>query len=76
VQVVDPSTCATTTPFACTTIYDNMPYGSPANGVSTQVKPGFFTTTGNDTAANRCPAVAPYGDGTNLGTPRLANSCT
>jgi hypothetical protein len=76
VQIVDPSTCATTTPFACTTIYDAMPYGSPADGVSVQVKPGFFTTTLNDSSANRCPAVTPYGDGTNNGTPRLANSCT
>jgi hypothetical protein len=75
VRVVDPSTCATTTPFACTGIYDAITYGSPADGVSTQVKPAFFTTTGNDNSANFCTTTSTYGDNTNRGTPRSANVC-
>jgi hypothetical protein len=75
VRIVDPSTCATTTPFACTGVYDSISYGSPADGISTQVKPGFFTTTGNDNSANFCTTTNTYGDNTNRGTPRLANVC-
>ncbi len=75
VQVVDPTTCAATTPFACATVYDSVPYATSTDGVSSQLEPGMFTTTANDMAASFCPAVTTYGDGTNRGTPGAANAC-
>jgi hypothetical protein len=75
VRIVDPATCATTTPFACTTVYDAITYGTPAESVSTQVKPGFFTTAANDNSANFCTTTNTYGDNTNRGTPRDTNVC-
>jgi hypothetical protein len=82
VQVVDPATC-TGTPIVCTTVYDLVNYsttnGWPStatvDGVSAQLKPGMFTVTDNDSAANFCPGIAGYGDLTNLGTPKAANAC-
>jgi len=74
VRVVDPTTCSGS-PLVCTTIYDSVTYATSTDGVSSQVKPGFFTTTGNDDPANYCPAITTYGDGTNQGTPRAANVC-
>jgi hypothetical protein len=75
VQVVDPATCATTSPYACTTVYDSVPYTTSTDGVSAQLKPGMFTTLDNDNPANFCPAVTGYGDMTNKGTPKAANAC-
>lgn len=71
-RVVDPTSCAATTPFACTTIYDSVTYGTSTDGVSSQVMPGMYTTTANDMASAYCPAISTYGDGTNLGTPGTA----
>lgn len=75
VQVVDPATCATTSPFACTGIYDSVPYTTSTDGVSAQLKSGMYTTTDNDSQANFCPGITPYGDLTNKGTPKAANVC-
>jgi hypothetical protein len=58
-----------------TTVLDAVTWSSSTDGVSSQVKPASLTTTGNDAAASFCPAVAPYGDQTNKGTPRAANAC-
>lgn len=74
VRVVDPTTCSGT-PITCTTVYDSVTYATSTDGISSQVKPGFFTTTANDDPASYCPAVSTYGDGTNKGTPRAANAC-
>jgi len=63
VRVVDPASCAATTPFACTTIYDSATYTTSTDGVSAQIKP------------MACAGTTPYGDGTNLGTPRATNIC-
>ena len=63
VQVVDPPSCAATTPFVCTTIYASATYATSSDGVSLQLVP------------MACPGITPYGDGTNLGTPRAANVC-
>ena len=75
VQVVDPASCAATTPYACSTIYDAVSWSSSAKGASSQVKPGMYTTSANDTAASYCPGVATYGNAGNLGTPGADNSC-
>lgn len=75
VQVVDPATCGATTPYACSTIYDAVSWSSSTKGASSQVKPGMYTTAENDSAANFCPGVAPYGNAGNLGTPGADNSC-
>lgn len=82
VRVVDPTTCSGT-PIVCTTVYDSLVYttanGWPAtataDGASAQLKPGMYTTTNNDSFANFCPGFMAYGDLTNLGTPRAANTC-
>jgi hypothetical protein len=83
VQVVDPSTC-TGMPIVCTTVYDQVNYSTTngwpssmatADGVSAQLMPGMYTTTANDAAASFCPGIAGYGDLTNLGTPKAANTC-
>ena len=57
------------------TILDTITWASVSSGVSSQVKPGSFTTSANDDSANYCPAVAAYGDMTNKGTPKAANAC-
>ena len=69
VQVVDPASCAATVPFACTSIYDAVSWSSSTTGASSQVKPGSYTTTANDSAASFCPGTATYGNAGNLGTP-------
>jgi hypothetical protein len=58
-----------------TNILDVITWASSMSGVSSQVKPGMYTTTANDDAANFCLAVAGYGDMTNKGTPKAANAC-
>ncbi len=75
VQVVDAASCAITTPFACTTVYDSVAYTSTTDAVSAQLDPAKLTTTDNDLPASFCPGVVPYGDMTNKGTPRAANAC-
>jgi hypothetical protein len=50
-------------------------YTTSTDGVSSQLQPGMFTTSANDSPANVCPAISPYGDATNLGTPGAANVC-
>ncbi len=57
------------------TVLDAVTWASSTDGVSSQLEPAHFTTTDNDSAANFCAAVAPYGDGTNRGTPKAANAC-
>lgn len=75
VQVVDPASCGTTTPYTCSTIYDAVSWASSTKGASSQVKPGMYTTTANDSAASYCPGITPYGSAGNLGTPGADNSC-
>jgi len=75
VQVVDPASCATVSPYACTVVYDSVPWTTTSDGVSAQLKPGMFTVTDNDAPANFCPAITGYGTGGNKGTPRAANAC-
>jgi hypothetical protein len=75
VQVVDPASCAATSPYDCTTIYDNAVWTTTASGVSKQLPPGMYTTTANDNAANYCPGVAAYGADGNKGTPKAENAC-
>jgi hypothetical protein len=81
-QVVDPSSCATTAPYECTTIYDAVSWGNVSTatytGKSLQLDPDFFDPAMNDVATGTdtkwCVGATPYGDGTNLGTPRMANA--
>jgi hypothetical protein len=75
VQVVDPTSCAATSPYDCTTIFDNLPWTSSTLATSSQLTPGMYTTTANDTAANFCPGVATYGAQGNKGTPKADNAC-
>ncbi|MBV8755795.1 MAG: lamin tail domain-containing protein [Deltaproteobacteria bacterium] len=75
VQVVDPASCGTASPYTCTSIYDAVSWSSSTKGASSQVKPGMYTTTANDSAGNFCPGVATYGNAGNLGTPGADNSC-
>jgi hypothetical protein len=75
VQVVDPASCAATSPYDCTTIFDNVTWMTTASGVSKQVPPGMYTTTANDDPAIFCPGVAPYGADGNKGTPKAENAC-
>jgi len=56
-----------------TTVLDAVTWAHSTDGVSSQVSPDHLTTTDNDTATNFCPGTTPYGDGTNLGTPKAAN---
>ena len=58
-----------------TTILDAITWSSVTSGVSSQLMPGMFTTTANDSAANFCAATTGYGDMTNRGTPKAANVC-
>jgi hypothetical protein len=55
---------------------DAITWSSSTAGVSSQVRPGQLTVTGNDAAANFCPpaAGATYGGG-DRGTPGVANVC-
>ncbi len=55
------------------TVLDAITWTSVTSGVSRQLDPDFFTTAGNDSATSFCPGTTPYGDATNLGTPRAAN---
>jgi hypothetical protein len=58
-----------------TTVLDAVAYAStPGDGISSQLDPDHFTTADNDVAANFCASTAPYGDMTNLGTPKAANA--
>ena len=85
IRVVDPATCAMTTPFACTGIYDSVAYttaaGWPstatADGVSAQLRPNMLTNTANDAFASFCAATMDYGTAnpSNKGTPRAQNVC-
>lgn len=56
------------------TILDAITWPSSTSGVARQLDPDSFTTTGNDDPASFCPATTPYGDNTNLGTPKAANA--
>jgi hypothetical protein len=75
VQVVDPTSCAATSPYDCTTIFDSVTWTTTTSGVSKQLMPGMYTTTANDDAASFCPGVAPYGSDGNKGTPKADNAC-
>jgi hypothetical protein len=75
VQVVDPTSCATASPYDCTTIFDNAVWGTTTSGVSKQLPPGMYTTTANDTATTYCNGAAPYGTDGNMGTPKAENAC-
>jgi hypothetical protein len=75
VAVVDPASCGASAPYTCSTIYDAVSWSSSTKGASSQVKPGMYTTTANDSAANFCPGVATYGNAGNFGTPGADNSC-
>ena len=64
------------------TVLDAITYGNVSaamfDGRSLSLDPGSFTTTANDAVAPPLGAVwclgdAPYGDGTNRGTPKAAN---
>ena len=74
VQVVDASSCATSSPFACTVVFDQLPWASSTSGVSAQLKSSQFSTTANDSAANFCAGTAQYGSDGNLGTPGTADA--
>jgi hypothetical protein len=81
VRVVDPASCDTTSPFACTTVYDVVAYTTTtvwpmfaSAGESAQLKDDSFTTTANDVAANYCAGQQDYGSG-GKGTPGAANDC-
>lgn len=56
-------------------VLDAITWPSVMSGVSRQLAPGSFSTTANDDIANFCPGTTPYGDQTNLGTPKAANVC-
>ena len=56
------------------TLLDRVSWLTPVtSGKSTQLNPNFFTALGNDISTNWCLSTAPYGDGTNLGSPKSAN---
>ncbi|MGE0547562.1 MAG: lamin tail domain-containing protein [Kofleriaceae bacterium] len=55
-------------------VLDVITWTSATSGVSKQLDPDQFTTTANDMTDNFCVGAAPYGDGTNMGTPRSANA--
>ena len=61
--------------LAGATVLDAVTWATSTDGVSSQLAPGDFTTTANDSAASFCPATTTYGDGTNKGTPKAVNSC-
>ena len=52
---------------------DSITWTSTTTGAAHQVDPDLETVTGNDLAANRCTATAPYGAG-DLGTPGATNT--
>ena len=56
------------------TVLDAVSWTSVTPGVATQLDPAHLTAADNDIAASFCKATAPYGDGTNLGTPMAANA--
>ncbi len=81
VRVVDPTSCDTASPFACTTIFDSVAYTTTTTwtmfataGVSGQLKQTLYTTTDNDMAANYCAGTVDYGTG-GKGTPKADNTC-
>jgi hypothetical protein len=73
VQVVDPTTCGTASPYDCTTIYDNMTWASSKTGISTQLDPDVYTPTANEVLTNLCDGTDTYGTDGNKGSPKAAN---
>lgn len=57
-----------------TLVLDAVTWTTSTNGVSSQLDPDLFSTSANDSSASFCNSTAPYGDGTNKGTPRSANA--
>ena len=57
------------------TVLDAVTWTTSTDGVSSQLEPAHVTTTDNDAIANFCAGVTTYGDGTNKGTPKAANTC-
>ena len=60
------------------TILDVVAYTTPAvaSGLSKQLLTGQTTETGNDTyPGNWCNGTTPYGDNSNMGSPKAANTC-
>lgn len=57
------------------TVLDAVTWAESSDGVSAELQPAHTSTVDNDDAASYCAATTPYGDGTNLGTPKAANTC-
>jgi hypothetical protein len=68
-------------PVTCTTLVDQVTFGSTGDGLSKQLKLANANVTDNDTIGNFCdadPAAMPsqmYGTAANYGTPKAANVC-
>ncbi|MGE0868038.1 MAG: hypothetical protein AB7P03_05745 [Kofleriaceae bacterium] len=56
------------------TVLDAITWTAATSGVSKQLDPDSFSSTANDMTANFCSGASPYGDGTNMGTPRGENA--
>jgi hypothetical protein len=55
------------------TLLDAATWSTSSAGTALQLDPTTFSATANDDPASFCAATTPYGDGSNLGTPRAAN---
>jgi hypothetical protein len=54
-------------------VLDQVTWTNVTAGASTSLDPDFSNPTDNDLPTSFCPGAAPYGTGTNLGSPRAAN---